>query len=265
MSGRNSKYSSMTLEEVEAHRRKKYPDGVKICFKCKAPKLLVEFRVIKNNPSWLHSWCIGCCRSYSRSRKSPPGYEAARGRRRSRENRERSPEEVQEIQRRLYPSGMKTCRTCKIDISLNRYHKGAMQYDGLYSSCMDCANSKRTNRRYKVYEEYWNSRGIPAECYLCGGPYQEVEHVVPETLYGLDTPRNTRPVCSRCNHGSGGKHGTPMEVYIYLVDHPTKTRAEVLEGLMVDDAWPFSVEYGSKEWEDLAISKDPEFAHLFTK
>lgn len=259
----SKKYTYFTLDQVEEYRNKKYPYGVKQCYTCKIYKSFGEFRVIKNNPAWLHSWCNDCNRAYGRKRAYPPGYEAERGRRRSKKNNNRSDEEVKKEQERLHPDGTKVCRTCKKTLPLRDFHKGSMQNDGLYASCRKCSNKKRTKRRYKIYEEYWSYLGIPLECYLCGGDYQEVEHIVPEVLGGQDICSNTRPVCISCNHGAGGKHGIPMEEFIYRTSHPSKPKAIILEGLMLDGTWPFSVEYGSKEWEELEISGDPEFAHLF--
>lgn len=180
-------------------------------------------------------------------------------------NRSRSLEELIVDRDRSRHSGLKICRCCKSNLPLVNFHTSTSNTDGLQSTCIDCYRINRRNRRYKVYENFWISASIPFECYMCSGAYQEVEHIVPISLGGLDIPENARPSCTKCNHGADGKHDLPMEVYIYLIEHPTKTRSEVLEGLMLDGAWPFSVEYGSKEWEELEISGDPEFSHLFDK
>lgn len=262
---RASKVSTSSKVEVDLVRKTKYPLGTKSCKKCDKSKKLEDFPYYKNSSCRTHSWCWDCYRAYNKSRKAPPGYDAERGRARAKINAERAPEELLEDQKRIRPDGTKKCRTCKNTLNISMFHKGIMQDDGLYSSCKNCSNLKRTRRRKKIYETYWTNIGVALECYLCGGPYEEVEHVVPESLGGPDTPENTRPVCSKCNHGVGGKHGTPMEEFIYRSNHPTRARQDIIEALMVDGAWPFSVEYGSKEWEELDISRDPEFAHLFIK
>lgn len=40
------------------------------------------------------------------------------------------------------------------------------------------------------------------ECWRCGGPATEVDHVVPIRDGGTDRLDNLRPVCSKCNRGS---------------------------------------------------------------
>ena len=36
-------------------------------------------------------------------------------------------------------------------------------------------------------------------CYLCGAPYQEIDHVIPLARGGSHWPANLRPACRSCN------------------------------------------------------------------
>jgi 5-methylcytosine-specific restriction endonuclease McrA len=36
-------------------------------------------------------------------------------------------------------------------------------------------------------------------CYLCGGPYEHTDHVIPISRYGWDRIENLRPACQLCN------------------------------------------------------------------
>ena len=49
-------------------------------------------------------------------------------------------------------------------------------------------------------EAYWAENGIPAdECYLCGGPAEQLDHVHALSTGGTHTKGNLRPVCERDN------------------------------------------------------------------
>ena len=42
-------------------------------------------------------------------------------------------------------------------------------------------------------------------CYLCGGPADAVDHVIPLALGGLHIPANLRPICHSDNSSKGGR------------------------------------------------------------
>jgi 5-methylcytosine-specific restriction endonuclease McrA len=43
------------------------------------------------------------------------------------------------------------------------------------------------------------------KCYLCGGPYEEEDHVKPLCKGGPEILANLRPICKSCNCSKGGK------------------------------------------------------------
>ena len=43
------------------------------------------------------------------------------------------------------------------------------------------------------------------KCWICGGPFQEIDHVIPLAKGGLHTLSNLRPSCTYCNRSKGTK------------------------------------------------------------
>lgn len=43
-------------------------------------------------------------------------------------------------------------------------------------------------------------------CYICGGPYGEIDHVIPLSKGGSNWPANLRPICKSCNTSKGIKY-----------------------------------------------------------
>ncbi len=42
-------------------------------------------------------------------------------------------------------------------------------------------------------------------CYLCGAPYEAIDHVIPLARGGTSWPANLRPICKSCNSQKGAK------------------------------------------------------------
>lgn len=42
-------------------------------------------------------------------------------------------------------------------------------------------------------------------CYLCGKPYEAIDHVIPLSRGGSNWPANQRPICGSCNSRKGAK------------------------------------------------------------
>ena len=262
---RRKGYANLSLDVVLSNRKSRYPSGKKKCNRCLEHKEFYEFYESKINTCWLAKECTSCLQEQLVSfPSSQPDAQRKLWSAKASRNKSRTDKELLESFNRLNPSGLKPCRSCKLETPFVGYNKNRTSYSGVQHNCKDCDSRLRSNRRKKTHVNYWTSLGIPIECYLCGGRFDDVEHIVPITLEGPDILKNTRPSCTECNRGIGGKHRSPMENYIYKVNHPHKTRYEIVEGLMLDGAWPFSVEYGSKKWEELEISKDPEFYHLWS-
>lgn len=67
---------------------------------------------------------------------------------------------------------------------------------------------KNRNRRAVVGSaslEQVNARAsmFGFRCYMCGGPWETVDHVIPLARGGTGWPANLRPACNRCNARKG--------------------------------------------------------------
>lgn len=59
-----------------------------------------------------------------------------------------------------------------------------------------CASAEQIAARVEYYG------GL---CYLCGRPYEAIDHVVPLSRGGSNWPANQRPICALCNARKGAK------------------------------------------------------------
>lgn len=86
------------------------------------------------------------------------------------------------------------------------------------SVCKDCYNlavrkvyqNGRIKSVSKRHITFWEDTSIPIKCYICSGPYEEIEHVWSTGLGGPDTLTNTLPSCVQCNRGTHGKRDRPL-------------------------------------------------------
>lgn len=157
-------------------------------------------------------------------------------------NSSRTDEKILEDQIRKRPEGTKICKTCRETKELAEYYVCRSNGDGLQAECKACRKAKQLIRYSKPYVHYWTANNIPLRCYLCDGPYEEIEHLIPTSHpNGYDLPSNTLPACIKCNRGTEtGKWNTPLEEYIFKVNHPTKTRAQILHEIIMRGDWPFT-------------------------
>lgn len=157
-------------------------------------------------------------------------------------NSSRTDEQVLAAQRKKRPHGDKTCGTCRVIRPLAEFRVDRGLADGLRKDCKTCHSVKQADRLSRAFIAYWEANGIPLRCYLCDGPYEDIEHLVPTSKHGDPGPRNTRPACVTCNRGRDtGKWDTPLEEYILSVNHPTKTRAKILHEIVMSGTWPFAL------------------------
>lgn len=219
----------------------------KTCPSCEAVLAASEFARSSAMRFGLSGRCRKCNSDYMRAYWAKPSDKAgtsngdARREARYERNRMRSDEEVSSEQSARYPDGTKWCRTCGSHKPLTEFYAARLFGDGLSPLCKSCADAGRLSRKRKTNETYWRGLSIPEECYMCAGPYEEVEHLVPRSHpRGYDVPENTRPSCRGCNRGPGGKWDTPLEEYIFSVNHPTKTRAKILHEIVMSGTWPFA-------------------------
>lgn len=219
----------------------------KTCSACHEILSADSFGPFKKNRSGLQSMCNRCKRSYDNAWNNVkvPGKSTSVGSLREKakcsRNIGRTDEQLLADRAIKRPSGDKRCSTCRIVRPLKEYTLDRRRGDGLDVHCRTCKSVKGADKRTRAYIAYWTTNSIPLQCYLCSGPYEEVEHIIPiSSPIGIDTPANTRPACIECNRGVGGKHGKPLEEYIFKVSHPTKTKAQILYEIVMSGTWPFA-------------------------
>ena len=74
------------------------------------------------------------------------------------------------------------------------------------------AKVKRRSHRKRTAQGTWTEEQWEARlalygwrCYLCGAPWEHMDHVIPVALGGTNWPANLRPICASCNSRKGAK------------------------------------------------------------
>lgn len=110
----------------------------------------------------------------------------------------------------------KNCTRCGILLEKSKFpSKGPNKLRSICKACYNLANRKDTKHGgitedTKIHINFWEDSGIPIKCYVCSGPFEEIEHVLSIRLGGSDTLDNTLPVCAQCNRGLYGKRDRPL-------------------------------------------------------
>lgn len=210
--------ASRSTEELLADMVKKYPDGVRKCTVCKDWKDFSLFYVDKFKSGGLGTRCLLCSGAYHVAWVEENPQRAAELSRASAERfKSRTEEEILSDQERIHPGGIKTCKACRESKPITDFYRNKIRYDGLTDRCGPCAIIHTSMKRRQRRPKYWESRGIPLECYMCGDDFEEVEHVIPLALEGSDTDENTLPSCSVCN---GAKSDIPLEIFVQRYEDP---------------------------------------------
>lgn len=198
------------------------------CSWCSEIKYVDEFHKDSSKLYGIESTCKDCRLPYLRSihvpkPPRPKSEPKPRSKEQNRVYREvqskrltsRTNEEILEDRNRLHPDGTKKCRTCRKHLPLSLFHNSIHRCDGLAAICSLCRAVKDREKARKRNIRYWESKRIPIECYVCGGPYEDSEHIIPLALEGPDTLSNMLPSCAECNRGIGGKHARPLKEWLF--------------------------------------------------
>lgn len=218
----------------------------KTCSECREIHAVTAFGIIRGLRFELNNRCQSCQRSHLEEYRNEPasdgnGSANAERQRVARErNNARTDEQVLKDRKKKRPSGDKRCLTCRVVRPLVEYYSDRGLGDGLKRTCRTCDAIADADRRTRAFIAYWEANSIPLRCYLCAGPYEDIEHLIPKSLEGDPGPVNTRPACMKCNR-SGGKFDTPLETYIWQANHPTKSRGEILHEIIMSGTWPFAL------------------------
>lgn len=220
-----SSLKGRTPLEVESDKLEMYPTGAKACSHCSETLPIGSFYPDVYTRGGLSSRCVGCTYASSRAWavENPERIRELDRQMRIRFNN-RSPEALLVDQMRIHPSGKKRCKACKEFLPFINFYRNGIRYDGISARCGSCTVKHNSMSRRQRRPKYWVSRGIPIECYICGDDFEEVEHVVPLALDGLDVDENTLPACVVCNRS---KNDTPLEIFVQGMPDPAAILARV--------------------------------------
>ena len=182
-----------TDKDIQEYLSETYPDGNKTCPTCGATKKLSKFHRNRSTKDGLNYQCAKCA-NRARKVKGDP----------------------KDVQARKYPDGTKVCPKCKETKSLTKFYKNRTTHDGLHRNCRSCDSTHYRTKRRQEYESHWKAHNIPFECYICQGPYEHSDHVIPTKLGGSDDPTNRLPICAYHN---GSKNGALLEDWLTSKHH----------------------------------------------
>lgn len=210
---KRAKLSQRSDSQIVEDQIRIHPQGSKTCVYCQEYYPLHEFQKDRTGSDGLSSECKNCGKTrQARNRQTTKGYDSDAHKRRRRRNLERTSDQVESDRLKARPTGKKKCKKCKTVHALDVFYNDRGAKDGLGDLCKPCSNETNRTIRRAPYLAYWNSRNIPQECYLCGGPYDHVDHVIPLELEGPDEMFNMLPMCTYHNVG---KRDTPLDQWLY--------------------------------------------------
>lgn len=112
----------------------------------------------------------------------------------------------------------KNCTRCGLILDKSKFSPNGKDPNKVYSVCRECTRvtqrgqgqTKGGLKNKKRHVVFWKNSGIPVKCYVCSGPFEEIEHVRSRRLGGPNILKNTLPVCEQCNRGVNGKRDRPL-------------------------------------------------------
>lgn len=157
------------------------------CTKCKKrlPRTLEFFPVAPKMVSGLSSWCYECHNELAkeRHRANPQP-----GRDRARQWAIDHPEEVAEGRKKWRADNPEQYKLSSI-VCAERRRVRDLDAQGFF-----------TQSQLEAKIAYWGWR-----CWLCGDPWEAIDHVIPISKGGSNWPANLRPACKSCNSRKGSK------------------------------------------------------------
>lgn len=208
-------WAKRTKEEMAEARNLAFPGGTRVCSKCKEKKDLSRYSVVPEVRNATAAMCYDCKNEHARKNQEPEKVKQYQKSTRTK-RKNRTTQEISDIQQEIYPNGAKQCPTCGVNRSLKDFSIDSYSTDGLRRNCRPCASIKSRDRYRKKYESHWKSHNIPFECYICQGPYEHSDHVIPTKLGGSDDPTNRLPICAYHN---GSKNGALLEDWLTSKHH----------------------------------------------
>ena len=204
----------------------------KVCTKCKLDLPLSEFYKKKAGRLGLNSRCKSCVKAYDKTRSDYYAKYRADHR-----------EEFAEYKRQWYEANKEVILAqCKARYHANRdviavtqaawyqRHKDEMRAERMANpekwreirrlARLKSRDSRRhyDNTRRDVTQEQVDARVayFGWKCWMCGGPYEHIDHVKPISKGGTSLPANLRPACADCNNRKKAKWPFTLEDATWL-------------------------------------------------
>ena len=168
----------------------------KHCPKCGRDLPTTEFHRDKSRPSGLYSYCKEC--NYRSSRRY----------------REQKPEYYAEYNRQYRSDHLDELREYSRQYSKKRYANNK----GLWVEYVRTRRARKRANGVHLTLSAWKKRlaSLGEECVYCGAQYESIDHIIPVSRGGNDSPENLAPACLACNLG---KRNTP--VLEWFARHPS--------------------------------------------
>lgn len=177
----------------------------KTCRSCRITLPVSSFTVCNDNSSGYRGNCKSCTNKKQLPRRDD--YRKVIIKKYS----SRSQEQLDSDMKRLHPDGTKWCFKCRTTKELSGYYRDKTKSDSLRQVCTPCEIKSAVIRQKNKFVPYWSSKNIPLECYVCGDPWEDADHVVAEKRGGSDDSYNRLPICGSCN---SSKYMHPLEDWI---------------------------------------------------
>jgi 5-methylcytosine-specific restriction endonuclease McrA len=188
----------------------------KRCTKCLTVKSLSEFHKQKKLPDGHKCYCKACCkeinhqhyiekieekRTYRRQyyQDNKEAFKAC-AQRRYRANTERIKEQVKAWQKSHWDkTSSYKAKWDKANPEIKRVH-----VQRRYARRKGAASVHFTKQQLEDKKRYWGYR-----CWVCGEPYEAMDHVKPLAKHGPHILANLRPICWRCNSSKNDRWPYP--------------------------------------------------------
>lgn len=169
-------------------------NGVKFCFKCNTEKSIDDFCKATSTPDGLQFYCRSCTREANRLSyaKKHPDYQPRRKGRDVERQRDYH-EQWRQGKRATELEYESNWRARNPESNRLRHHRR--------SARLNHAKGFATPEQIKQRIDYYGRR-----CAYCGGPFEQLDHVIAISKGGAHWPANLRPCCSQCNAKKGQRH-----------------------------------------------------------
>ncbi len=195
---------------------------MKHCGRCDTEKDESGFNKDKNTKDGLSCWCRECRGKYRRAKyidnpekfiKKTKSWREANPEKVRNTNRlwhEANPDKVRELNRdwrRDNPEKMKGYQNKWIAKNPEREQERHRIWRRANPNIVNASTARRRARKHKAFGTEYTTHEMIGErveyygwcCWICGAPFEAIDHVKPITKNGAHLPCNLRPICNHCN------------------------------------------------------------------